>query len=63
MFTYQLDHIPYDPYHSNLEGIGYCPSSLFSQTEGHVSTIQEIFVLTIELDFKIPFGFIFILFK
>ena len=28
--------------HSILEGIGYCPGSLLTQTEGHVSIIEEI---------------------
>ena len=29
--------------HSNLEGMEYCPSSLFTKTEGHVLTIQDFF--------------------
>ena len=32
--------------HSILEGIGYRPSSLLTKTEGHVSIIEEHFILT-----------------
>ena len=42
--------------HSNLHGIGYRPSSLFTKIQGHVSTIQDCFCLKKGLDLKSKIG-------
>ena len=40
----------------HLEGIGYCPSSLFTKTKGHVSIIKAKLVKTTGFNLKIPIG-------
>ena len=39
--------------HSNLHGIGYCPSRLFTKIESHVQTIPDLIFILSGLDFKI----------
>ena len=38
--------------HINSEGIGYCPSSLLTQSEGNVSTIQDFLIIKKDLVLK-----------